>query len=1645
MSAESAEWGWPVRCVVAGEVSPVGALRRGTLWPGSACLVTRVSRVTSVEDILDKLYYSATDERDKGDKFERMMLQYFKTDVVYAQRFAEVYMWIDWPQRAGAKDNGVDLVAIERETGDAVAIQCKFFDPASTLYKQHIDSFLSESGKNPFRGRIVVSTTDHWGPNAEAAIHDQQIPVERLRFMDLAESSIDWSQFDLETPEVMEVKGRKQLRPHQLEALEAVRAGLATRDRGKLIMACGTGKTFTSLKIVEDLVPLGGKVLFLVPSIALLSQSLREWSIEAEHSLRTFAVCSDTKVGKKSANASEDISSVDLAHPSTTDSAKLAARLSDTAAGQGRITVVFSTYQSIDVVARAQKAGSGDFDLIICDEAHRTTGATLAGTDESAFTRVHDASYMVASKRLYMTATPRIYDEASKTKAGQSQALLASMDDERLYGPELHRLGFGEAVSRSLLTDYKVLVLAVDEGSVSRTFQDQFAEHGELKLDDVAKIVGCWNGLAKRGRSEHGFEADPAPMRRAVAFARDIKSSKQFADMFEQIVVEYTHNNPLTDEEREAGVIELITDAHHVDGTYNILQRNAELDWLKAETPSDQARILSNARCLSEGVDVPALDAVMFLNPRKSVVDVVQSVGRVMRLAPGKKYGYIILPIGIPAGMTPEDALRDNEKYKVVWEVLQALRAHDERFDAMVNKIDLNKARDERIQIIGVGGGPADRDDQATGSDTTELGHVQGMFDLAALDQWRDAIYAKIVTKVGSRRYWEDWAKDVAKIAEQHRARLIGLLDSPDVADTFAEFLTALRANLNESISRDDAIDMLSQHLITKPVFDALFEDHAFTEHNPVSLVMQRMLDTLEGANLEAETASLEKFYDSVRQRAAGIDNAEGKQRIITDLYEKFFKLAFPRAADALGIVYTPVPVVDFIIRSVDHLLREQFGTSLSGEGVHVLDPFTGTGTFIVRLLQSGLITPEDLARKYASELHANEIMLLAYYIAAVNIETTFHDLTHDATDPAYAPFDGIVLTDTFQMTEDGDLDDGLVFTNNNARVLAQKALDIRVIIGNPPYSVGQTSGNDNNANLKYATLDASIESTYVKRSAAISSRTIYDSYIRAIRWASDRIGDSGIIGFVTNGGFIDANTTDGLRKTLADEFTSIYVYNLRGNQRTAGEQSRREGGKIFDSGSRNTVAVTFLVKNPAQTGRATVHYRDIGDYLTRDQKLAIVDDATIENLPWQTITPNDDGDWTNQRSEVFDTYTPIATKGGAPSVFRMHSLGLATGRDAWACNASRIEVLRNASRMISHYNAQVISATARAAELKVALRSIPDESLDLDPRHISWNRNAGTDLRNGRVYTYGEKHVRTGAYRPFTKANVYFDRPMNAMQYQLRALFPTAVHENYGFVVMAPRPGVGFATLAVNSLPDLSFFTYTGQFFSRYSYDPVEDGQLTFDESDVSDGYRRIDNITDSALAEYRAAYGAEVTKDDIFVYVYALLHSSDYRTQFAADLKRTLPRIPKVPTEHFAAFVNAGRQFMDLHINYEDAAPYDLTIIGEPLAPADPYAAYRVEKMKWKSKAYKSTLVYNSRITVAGIPDAAHEYMLGSRSAIEWLIDRYQVKTEKASGIVNDPNDWSRETGQPRYILDLVAKIVTVSVETVRIVKALPQVDFA
>ncbi|MFJ9393189.1 DEAD/DEAH box helicase [Nocardioides sp. NPDC101246] len=1579
----------------------------------------------TIHEVLGELRSTALDERDKGDRFERLIKAYLKTDPEWAARFSDVWLWPEWPGRNGVTDIGVDLVAKNRDREGFAAIQCKFYDAGKKVAKSDIDSFLAASMRPDFgfSQRYVFDTAAGWSHNVEAEVHGV---VQRVDIGYLDDAAIDWEQFRWETPEIVVPTGKKLLRPHQEHALEDVFKGLQTYDRGKLVMACGTGKTFTSLRIAEHLAGPGKTVLFLVPSIQLLSQTLREWMANSEVDIRPFAVCSDVRVGRKVNNGDDaDMATIDLTEPATTDASTLLARLRAGRHATARMTVIFSTYQSIDVITQAQRQGMGEIDLVICDEAHRTTGLTLKGGQDSAFVKVHDDAYVKAAKRLYMTATPRVFGEDVKAKAKDAEAVLADMNDDTLFGPELHRLGFGDAVEAGLLTDYKVLVLAVEEKYVAENFQQAMAESGEIKLDDAAKLIGCWNGLAKHFRSDQLGEVDPAPMKTAVAFAKDIKTSKLAAGSFPILVDRVLRD--VEPGERNS----LRVEARHVDGTMGIHDRNARLSWIKQETPEGVCRILSNARCLSEGVDVPALDAVLFLTPRGSQVDVIQSVGRVMRTAPGKELGYIVLPVVVPSGTTPEEALKDNERYRVVWQVLQALRSHDDRFHAMINQVELNKQRSDRLVIDNVTP-PSESEHVADGPRGD--GSEQMALDFG-FESFRDAMYARIVQKVGERKYWNTWAKDVADIAQKHVTRINGLLADKESnqAKEFDAFLAGLRGSLNESITESDAIDMLSQHLITRPIFEALFEGYEFAKTNPVARIMELMLASLDEHPLAAENAPLEGFYDSVRRRVVGVDNADGKQRILIELYDKFFATAFKRTVDKLGIVYTPVEIVDFILRSADDVLRQEFGQGLTDEGVHILDPFTGTGTFMVRLLQSGLIDPHDLARKYATELHASEILLLAYYIATVNIETTYAELTGETKE-----YPGLVLTDTFQSWEPDDTPDFEIFAENNERLQRVKGLPITVIVGNPPYSSGQDSANDDNANEKYPSLDEEIRKTYAERSTATLKNSLYDSYIRAIKWATLRIQDRGVIAYVTNGGFLDSNTADGMRKTLAEEFSSIYVYNLRGNQRTAGEQSRKEGGKVFGGGSRATVAITVLVKDPTKTGPATIHYTDVGDYLTAEQKLAKVASAGgVTGLETVThIAPNEHGDWLSQRTGSFDGFLALSPS-STPSVFTLESAGLNTSRDAWNYNFSRSALTENIQGTLNYYNHQAASALAGA-------------EIERDPTRISWDRKPLADAKRGKQYDYVPSSVRSAAYRPFTRTWGYVDRAWNNTVYQLPQMFP-ASGRNLGFALTGPASHYDFCLLVAMHHPDRHLLD-TGTYYSRWRYEQVEDsGWLDLGgEGEVVDGYRKIDNITDEALKQFRAAYpSVALTKDDIFFYVYGLLHSPEYRETYAADLKKMLPRIPFV--RDFAGYADAGRRLSELHLGYESVEPYPLDGLDVEAA-GDPYDFFAVKDKKMqfakvrvdgKLVADRSTIKYNDRVTVSGIPKEAYRYVLGSRSAIEWIIDRYWIKTDKASGIVNNPNDWSREVGNPRYIFDLLARIVTVSVETMRIVDSLPPLE--
>ena len=1241
--------------------------------------------ILSFRDVLTKFRKEAFSERDKGTKFERLMKSYLQIAPEYEGKFKEIWLWDEFPFRNdfSGKDTGIDLVAQTVE-GDYWAIQCKCYDEKSRINKDGVDSFLATSSKEfcndkmetqRFEYRLWISTTNNWNSEAERTIRNQNPPVLRISLSDLDNAPIDWEK--LINGDGKALKAKYPLREHQKLAVEKTHKYFETSDRGKLIMACGTGKTFTSLKIAENETNSQGLVLFLVPSIALLGQTLREWMSQSEKPIHPICICSDSKITQ---DDDGNGSVVDLALPASTDVESIRRQLYAAKLAQKNnsgMIVVFSTYQSIDVISAAQKKinaqekGAFVFDLVVCDEAHRTTGVILSDKAEAAFTKIHDNEIVVAKKRLYMTATPRLYTDASKQKAQEGNAVLCSMDDTNIYGEEIYRIGFGEAVKKDLLSDYKVLILTIREDQIPVALQNVIKDkNNEIDTDDASKLIGCINALSKRVLdTDESFNDDKKAMHTAVAFCQSIKISKKISNMFNEH--KDTYYDSLTPEER-AKLVGVSAD--HIDGSMGASERAEKLSWLKnVSQDSQDCHILCNVKCLSEGVDVPSLDAVMFLSAKNSQVDVVQSVGRVMRKSKttDKKYGYIIIPIVVPADIEPEQALDDNERYKVVWSVLNALRSHDDRFDAEINQIDLNKKKGNRVRVIGLDDGtkPANNGEDAP-----------KQLSLPYLEKLQDAMFAKMVKKVGNRQYWVQWANDVAHIAERYIERINHLIVTDEKhRKEFDKFLKGVRKNINPSISEDSVVQMLAQHLITQPVFEALFENYSFVANNPVSKSLQRMIDLLEKQAFDKDAEILGKFYESVKERVQGIDNAAGKQKVIVELYDKFFKTAFPKTVEQLGIVYTPVEVVDFINQSVAKVLKKEFNRNLSDENIHILDPFTGTGTFITRMIQQGLIDKEVLPRKYAKELHANEIVLLAYYIASINIENAYHDAV--GLDDGYKSFNGICLTDTFQLGETDNADD--LFTDmlpqNSARVIEQKKAPVRIIIGNPPYSAGQKSANDNAQNQKYPKLDARVADTYAKYTNATNKNALYDSYIKAFRWSSDRITDKdgGIVAFITNSGWIDSNAMGGFRKCLEDEYDAVYVFNLRGAIRGKSKDlSQKEGQNVFDI--MTGVAITILVKNPKRhQEKASIYYHDIGDYLKRSEKLGILNsfkDISNSKIDWKILKPNEHNDWLNQRSDLFSSFIPMGDKDdktNTKTVFApYYSRGLATTRDAWCYNS---------------------------------------------------------------------------------------------------------------------------------------------------------------------------------------------------------------------------------------------------------------------------------------------------------------------------------------------------------------------------------------
>ena len=870
-----------------------------------------------------------------------------------------------------------------------------------------------------------------------------------------------------------------------------------------------------------------------------------------------------------------------------------------------------------------------------------------------------------------------------------------------------------------------------------------------------------------------------------------------------------------------------------------------------------------------------------------------------------------------------------------------------------------------------------------------------------ALDNWQTAVN-------DFREHVPDLANKLMELIE-HRYETDSTFKK-----TFADFYEICRTSINPNLSRAAVEEMFIQHIITERIFRTVFERSDFTRRNIIAREIENVSDALmrHAFSRDGFLQPLDRFYNAIEQAATLCRDFSQKQHFLNTFYEKFFQGFSEDVADTHGIVYTPQPIVDFMVNSVSHILETEFGRSLSDTGVHIIDPFVGTGNFIVRLMQD--IQGTALEEKYRHELHCNEVMLLPYYIASLNIEQEFFHRTQ-----TYLPFEGITLADTFELLEDrGQMQ---LFTKENTeRVERQKAADMFVVIGNPPYNMGQVNENDNNKNRKYETMDKILQETYTQDSKARNKNVLSDPYVKAILWASRRIGEEGVVAFVTNNSFLDGIAFDGMRKHLAQDFDAIYILDLGGNA--------RKGLKVSDAnvfGIRVGVSINLFVKtkqNPSETAR--IFYYRTDDLWNKNKKFDYLNESqNIGKIEWQTIQPNAEYTWlTKGLHAEFNTFIPIGTKEvkagkitEADTIFKTYSRGIVTCRDAWTYNFNRNTLTENVSRMIGTYNAEVarwMQRTNRKAKV--------DDFVKYNNEKISWSRDLKLKLKRGKTTKYAEHKLRISHYRPFSKSNLYFDRTLNDVVYVFPSIFPTPEIEKENKVICVN--GIGgikpFHALMVDVIPDFHL-TGDSQCFPFYTYN--------------EDGTNRQENIIDWALAAFRKHYSDEsISKWDIFHYTYGILHHHKYREKYQANLKRDLPHIPFA--EDFRGFANAGAQLADIHVNYESQPKYNgLQYIETPNMPID----WRVEKMKLSRD--KTQLVYNDFLTIDGIPAEAFDYRLGTRSALEWIIDQYRIKVDKRSGIVNDPN----RVDEPRYIVDLIGRVISVSLQTVEIVNRLPELD--
>ena len=1423
------------------------------------------------------------------------------------ERFAEVWLWQEWPDRESydlGSDYGIDIVAQQTDAygGGLCAIQCKFRSEGGEVSTQEVSNFLAAVG-GVFSSSLLVATA----PIAKKGMGKIRNAAPRCEVLHTAEMDgwvDDWASY-LKAPQDFEIPPppKHELFDFQWEAVRDVVKKLSDAERGKLILPCGTGKSFVALRIAEELVGRGGRVLYLVPNIALVGQTMREWSAQRSISLQYLGVCSDPTAGRKSSERADIASDLTELHiPVTTDPVKIRKEITDPVA-DGVMQVIFSTYHSSPKVKEAMDAG-GEFDLIICDEAHRTTGIDKGtGADkvegyESYYQIVHHNRHIPAKKRLYMTATPRVFTDRAKSDLAEGDDPdCYDMNDESVYGEEIYRMSFSEAVElgkesdneREGLAEYEVLVITASREAYLQSIGGGsheliFGEDSEISLNVAVKLAGCWDALASPLTTEISSEWLPGqiheeggdPARSAIGFTNRVDISQLVAEKWEIVaksiaskaadpsfepvavmqtgsdgqqirtIEEFEYPDFLMSKQSNGEFLRIEVD--HVDGTTPAAERvqclhRLEQDRLTASDSADNAaggsreassgktastcQIITNARVLSEGVNVPSLDAVLFLDPRSSQIDITQQVGRVMRRAPGKDKGYIVIPVVVPQDADPREQLEASD-WSTVWQVVKALRSHDERLNYYINQPDAwaqNAPFSVRVARLGEPDGDPKKLQETYRQLHLELSHE---------------IASKVVEICGDRQTYPTWGRRAAEVCAQIQTRVEHLTGEGGLCEeAFEKFLEGIRASVRGEVEVKAAQQMIAQHIVTIPVFDAMLGKNEFSQHNPVSKEIERLLAEFraKGVYFNAETKPLTRAYQNMSEAFEGAVEGSARLDILRQIYDGFFNEAMRDEVKRLGIVYTPVEIVDFMVRSAEAICRKEFGRSISDENVHVLDPFCGTGTFLARLLEMKndngqyIIRDDDIDRKYlgeihanthsessegdGAEIHANELVLLAYYIAALKIEEAKHTRDVEASGSSgYEPFNGIVLTDTFLTPPEQSSFNDYMDENIQSR-LRQDQIPMTIIFGNPPWSSGQKSAGDDNPNIEYEAIGDRIDATYGAKHREVTGKSRGGNasgnlYVKALRWATDRIlpskerGDHpSVIGFVHPNSLTDGTSLAGVRAMMREEFSSIYVVNLRGNAYKSGDEFRKEGDKIFGGGSRNGVQITFLVRNPSKdlSEPAVLSYAQVPDKMSLERKfewLAETGDVTSSELKKVPVTPRHD--WVNLSDGTYEKLLPVCdTDKSNPNVAATsHARGVGTSCDVYVYSFSRESLEEKILNLIDAYNEALDDVECDLLTVQAATQNTQLEA-------IKWTDTLKTSLKQGKKIEFEPHRIREVLYRPFTKLWLYEDDRILSSVSTVSKMFPRDEEvEAVGFTGGSGR-GTTDSVFATDTLSDLN------------------------------------------------------------------------------------------------------------------------------------------------------------------------------------------------------------------------------------------------